>query len=181
MGARKLARAAMAAVLGLALAAAGQLQDPGGSSDISMDIGIFRSDRRFAAEPDPEPRKSPGGIGLHAWGSWIAPQDVPADLRARPYRTATQLILDLDSDGRASRCRIVAPSTEPRLDALACELLRSRGRFEPLYFGARAPGVRQMADGGHLGGAGCRRPCRTRPQRASGRRDAATDVRIGGL
>jgi TonB family protein len=139
MGAREPPRAAIAAMLALMLAAAAPPPGPGASSDISIDIHILRSDRRFASEPDPEPRKSPGGIGFGAWRSWITPQDVPADLRTRPYRAATQLILDLDPEGRATGCRIVAPSVEPSLDTLACDLLRSRGRFEPLYFGPGRP------------------------------------------
>jgi TonB family protein len=139
MGARELPRAAIAAVLALVLAAAAPPPGPDASSDFSIDIHILRSDRRFASEPDPEPRKSPGGIGFGAWRSWITSQDVPEDLRTRPYRAATQLMLDLDPEGRATGCRIVAPSAEPRLDTLACALLRSRGRFEPLYFGPARP------------------------------------------
>jgi Gram-negative bacterial TonB protein C-terminal len=119
--------------------ATAQPASPPGAPDITLEIGILRSERRFADEPDPQPEQIPHGIGYVAWHSWITPEDVPADLRARPYRTSTQLILDLDAQGRATRCRIVAPSTEPRLDALACSLLRRRGRFEPLYFGPGQP------------------------------------------
>jgi TonB family protein len=106
---------------------------------MSVEVRVWRSQAQFADEPDPQPRPRPGGVSYRAWQSWITPADMPADLRARPMDSATQLLLDIDAAGRATRCRIVAPSVDPRLDSLACALLPRRGTFEPGYLGPGRP------------------------------------------
>lgn len=105
--------------------------------DMTMEIRIMRSKRGFANEPDPQPQARPSGVLARAWQSWIRPADVPEELRMRRMESTTQLLLDIDASGQATGCRVVAPSPEPRLDALACALLPRRGRFEPAYL---APG-----------------------------------------
>ena len=108
-------------------------------SAMSVEIRIMRSEARFADEPDPQPRPRPGGVSYRSWQSWITPADLPEELRTRPLDSATQLLIDIDPAGRATRCRIVAPSVDPRLDSLACALLPRRGTFEPAYLGPGRP------------------------------------------
>lgn len=106
---------------------------------MSVQIRVMRSEARFADEQDPQPRPRPGGVSYRSWQSWITPADLPEELRTRPLDSTTQLLLDIDPGGRATRCRIVAPSVDPRLDSLACALLPRRGTFEPAYLGPGRP------------------------------------------
>jgi TonB family protein len=71
-----------------------------------------------------------GGYGPD-WRNWIRPEDVPQDLRRRRINTNTVVAIDIDSSGRATGCRVARASTEPRLDALVCSLLTTRGHFVP--------------------------------------------------
>lgn len=120
-----------------------QAQQPPGAAQsqgaMSVEIRVWRSEARFADEPDPQPRPRPGGVSFRGWESWITPADMPEELRTRPLDSATQLLLDIDRTGRATRCRIVVPSVDPRLDSLACALLPRRGTFEPAYLGPGRP------------------------------------------
>lgn len=67
----------------------------------------------------------------------ILAEDVPADLRNRSFQGRTEIELLIGEDGKASGCRILSPSGEPRLDAIACPKIRARGSFRPFYV---APG-----------------------------------------
>lgn len=50
----------------------------------------------------------------------ISSDDIPADLRSRPFKTRTIFEFLVDYSGRPLRCRTLVPSSEPRLDEIAC-------------------------------------------------------------
>ncbi|HEX9931213.1 MAG TPA: hypothetical protein VGB08_00035, partial [Allosphingosinicella sp.] len=88
-----------------------------------------------APQPDPEElratRYSRGTV------SWLTQADVPEDLRRRSFTTATTIGIDVDAEGRITGCRVLAPSSEPRLDRIACERARGVGEAVPVRI---APG-----------------------------------------
>lgn len=71
------------------------------------------------------------------WQRWITPADMPADLRARTLDATSVVVLEIDQAGALTGCRLLTAGSEPRLDALACDLFRTRGSFRPRY---AAPG-----------------------------------------
>ena len=94
-----------------------------------------------------EPAANPSAarfVGLsfpwqQAWQSWITAEDVPAEYRRRPLRAQSIVAVDVDAAGRLAGCRPVRAGPEPRLDALACELLAKRAKFERRYAGPGQP------------------------------------------
>jgi outer membrane biosynthesis protein TonB len=69
----------------------------------------------------------------------LSAEDIPSDLRRRPFRGTTLLAADMGADGRPTACAVASPSGEPRLDRLACTLVTARARFRPLYAGPGRP------------------------------------------
>ncbi|MEA3041129.1 MAG: hypothetical protein QOC65_618 [Sphingomonadales bacterium] len=70
---------------------------------------------------------------------WIRPDQVPDDLRRRPLSAITVLAVEIDPEGRATDCRVLRPSGEPRLDRLACEQISARETIRALYAGPGRP------------------------------------------
>jgi outer membrane biosynthesis protein TonB len=64
---------------------------------------------------------------------------MPPDLRGRNLDTRTYVALDVDAEGKVAGCRVVKPSEDKRLDAVACRLLSERGRFGISYEGPGKP------------------------------------------
>ena len=79
-----------------------------------------------------------GGRGFRRWQAWFPDDEVPADLRTRPFEAEARVVLDVDRDGRPTSCRILRPSGEPRLDELVCPRFLEQARL-PLHYDR--PGV----------------------------------------
>jgi len=80
--------------------------------------------------------------------SWFNSSDYPPTL-ANGIRTAFQSVTQtlVDSTGKMIGCRIETPSSNPKVDALACGLILKRGRLEPARWsdGSPVPGVYRFA------------------------------------
>ena len=98
----------------------------GAQQRLASDISVVRDDRLLRGDFSPPEYRF---INLHTRG-WIRPSDMPADLRARPLDTTSFVAVEVDASGRATGCRILHPSSEPRLDAIACALLPGRGTYD---------------------------------------------------
>jgi outer membrane biosynthesis protein TonB len=70
---------------------------------------------------------------------WIRPDDLPEELRRRALGTTTHLRIDIDAAGRVGACSVLRPSSEPRLDRLACRLAGERLEMRPFYIGPGRP------------------------------------------
>jgi hypothetical protein len=68
---------------------------------------------------------------------WFSPDDVPSYLESGAYRTSTQTLLD--KTGSVVGCRVEMPSSEPKMDALACSLILKRGKFTPAHWSDGTP------------------------------------------
>lgn len=62
---------------------------------------------------------------------WITNDDYPAESRKKGETGIVGLDIEVDPDGKASRCRITRPTGFPRLDVAACSLAIGRARFKP--------------------------------------------------
>jgi hypothetical protein len=118
--------AALTAVLQASPTAAqrGQASPP-----LAAEIHIMRIDDENAVDRLESPFILWGG----AWDDWITPDDMPADLRRRPLQLYSVIAVEADAEGRPASCRTARAGREPRLDALACRLLRQRARFPVSY------------------------------------------------
>lgn len=74
-----------------------------------------------------------------ATNRWIRPDQVPDDLRRRPLSAITVVAVEIDPEGRATECRVLRASGEPRLDRLACEQISARETSRALYAGPGRP------------------------------------------
>ncbi|HVQ07917.1 MAG TPA: hypothetical protein VMS43_05740 [Allosphingosinicella sp.] len=92
---------------------------------LASEINVHRDNRLLQGDFSPPQYRF---IGEHATDGWITPEDMPADLRGRLIDVTSFIGVEVNETGGVS-CRILHPSSEPRLDALACALLPVRGRF----------------------------------------------------
>lgn len=92
-------------------------------------VSTARVNDDFADRPD-----QAGPHDTHYEGLPISPEDIPADLRSRPFKTRTIIEFLVDHNARALRCRTVVPSMEPRLDAIACR--KSVDNGYPIFYPA---------------------------------------------
>jgi protein TonB len=56
---------------------------------------------------------------------------VPPGGRQARFGTSVTVYMTVNSDGRASNCRVVRPSPDPEADAIVCQLAEQRFRFRP--------------------------------------------------
>jgi len=92
-----------------------------------------------AAEPFTDSYKGDGMSWSLAWQSWITPEDVPAQYRGRTFKGQSVLRIDVDAAGNPAGCRPLRTGPEPRLDALACQLILKRAHFATRYAGPGQP------------------------------------------
>ena len=62
---------------------------------------------------------------------WIGGGPTDADNRRGRYRGTVEVQVTVEPDGRVSRCAAVRGSGNPGLDALTCNLVQQRARFNP--------------------------------------------------
>lgn len=62
---------------------------------------------------------------------WIGTRDYPKGVLRNLQQGAVGFILDVDENGRATRCTIASSSGVTELDQYTCRLLESRARFSP--------------------------------------------------
>ena len=79
------------------------------------------------------------GYSRWDWRSWVTAADVPHDLQSRALDTSTYLEVDVDETGRVSNCIVLKPSSDARLDQIACRRIVQAGKFDVVY---SAPGIR---------------------------------------
>lgn len=132
--------------LGPLIAAAAAIATPAGAQAPSAPradapwrtlINVCRRDAAPAAAEHQQPREERTSCADRMLERLIFPGDVPANLRNRSFAGRTEIELLIGEDGKASACRILSPSSEPRLDAIVCPKIQERGSFRPFYI---APG-----------------------------------------
>lgn len=121
-------RAGMTAAVLLASAGTAHAQAPQG--DWIAEIRVVQSLDDYSED---RAKLDRGGVSYGTWSSWFSGTDLPTDIRAAPLKTSTALGIAIDGAGRVSSCRVLKPSSDARLDTLACERLRGVGRFGPFH------------------------------------------------
>ena len=129
--------AAAMAVPAVPAAAQGRAANMRAEQPWRSSINVCRRDAAPASGGLQESRRESAACSERPLAGLILPEDVPADLRRRSFEGRTELDLLIGEDGRVRECRIVAPSGEPRFDAIACPRVQERGRFRPFLV---APG-----------------------------------------
>lgn len=86
----------------------------------------------------PEPIGSPA--------SWVSPNDYPKEARKNGETGRVKVRLDVDTDGKVTRCQVVTSSRSQSLDAATCERAGARARFRPARdaAGKAVPAIRIM-------------------------------------
>ena len=79
---------------------------------------------------------------------WFSGTDYPSSLTSgieTTFQPATQTLVD--STGKIVGCRIETPSSNPKVDAVACGIILKRGRFQPARWsdGSPVPSVYRWA------------------------------------
>ena len=64
-------------------------------------------------------------------GTWVRSEDYPAWAAANRVGGVVVFVVDVDADGRVTRCEIRDSSGVPELDRLACEKVTERAQFRP--------------------------------------------------
>jgi protein TonB len=72
-----------------------------------------------------------GGTELEQIGGDIVPSDYPRRLGNSGIGGLVRVVFRVETNGRASRCRVVGSSGIPELDSLTCRLIEQRFRFRP--------------------------------------------------
>jgi TonB family protein len=78
----------------------------------------------------PKPARQPLKPKEFLW-SLITKDDYPPSARQARQQGTTWVALDVDTNGRVTRCLVLESSKVPALDAQTCRLLQSRARFTP--------------------------------------------------
>lgn len=75
-------------------------------------------------------------------GRWVTTDDYPAIALRREEQGTTRFRLEIDAQGKATQCSIVASSGSKALDDATCRHVMRRARFEPASdrTGAKVPG-----------------------------------------
>jgi hypothetical protein len=115
-------RRAIALSIALLQPAAGAAQP---AAPWTSQIAIQRDDGLLEGRFEP----SPDLFRIEDSESWITPADMPPALRARAVDITSFVAVDVSAAGQPERCRILRPSANRRLDALACARLLARGRY----------------------------------------------------
>jgi outer membrane biosynthesis protein TonB len=102
-------------------------------------VGISRQTRLYTEDLT---RLYPGGFGLSSWSSWIRTEDMPSELRSKEFLSYSFVSLELDETGKPADCKVLKPSSDPRLDELGCRKLLQNAKFEPFYSAPAHP-IRQ--------------------------------------
>lgn len=100
-------------------------------------VATYRLDEK-AADPSTSDLARVESSWLERW-QWITPDDLPPEYRGRPLHNRSLVLVDVDTAGKPTACRVLSASAEPRLDALACELLMKRSSFAVRYVGPAQP------------------------------------------
>ena len=108
----------------------------------SSSVKIIKSDAPYSEDIS---TVKPNGNTSYLWRDWLTGADMPADLRSRKFNAQTFLGLGIDQTGKVTACRVLKPSSDARLDATACQGLRAKAQFAPLYEGPGRP-VAQKAN-----------------------------------
>jgi hypothetical protein len=111
---------ALPASLGAAPGKADQARQP-----MASEISVVSDDTVLRGDFSPPQYRF---VNLSTAG-WIRSEDMPADLRSRLLDITSFVAIEVDAAGHAGHCRILRPSSEPRLDSLACTLLPLRGTY----------------------------------------------------
>jgi TonB family protein len=120
-----------------------------------------------AAEPPKNPvtRAAPVG-GTFGLVDLIKSEDYPPDALREGKVGAVHVRLDVDREGRVSKCVLLEPTGTESLDTAACRLMQERARFTPAR-DARTGGCGFRYNEGYLApvgrGRGCRRGGRPSP------------------
>jgi TonB family protein len=72
-----------------------------------------------------------GLLPLTDRGSWILPEDYPAEALRHDEAGTVEVELLIDDAGKPSNCRVIVSSSSALLDATTCALLLQRARFSP--------------------------------------------------
>lgn len=114
---------ALAALL-VGVPAAAQTADP----DAGWETYLFFKEISPQVAARPKAMSLPDPASRH-WALWPKAPPLPRDLRRRVFVNESYVVLDVDPRGKATGCRPLRPSAEPRLDAMSCELLMRPGFF----------------------------------------------------
>lgn len=63
--------------------------------------------------------------------SFVTLDDYPPEALAHHWEGTTKIIVTVNTDGRASDCRVTASSGHEVLDKAACPMFKRRARFSP--------------------------------------------------
>jgi TonB family protein len=77
------------------------------------------------------PYGNPAGRPRANLNSYFSTDDYPAEALRAGAEGTVQFRLEIDTEGRVSRCNLVRSSGNASLDARTCEVLISRARYEP--------------------------------------------------
>ena len=100
-----------------------------GQPDMVGYVWTARINEDFADRPE---QASPHDT--HSERLPINSEDIPVDLRRRPFKTRAIIEFLVDHGGRPLRCRTLVPSSDPRLDEIACR--KSLDSGYPIHYPA---------------------------------------------
>ncbi len=92
------------------------------------------------APPPPPPRvqpKSPAPKGNP--GNWATSNDYPSQALREEREGTTRFRVSVSADGRVTDCQVTGSSGSPDLDAVACQKITQRARFNPATDGEGQP------------------------------------------
>jgi TonB family protein len=70
-------------------------------------------------------------VGPNGLVDVVGPEDYPPDALREGRQGRVRIRLDVDAQGRVSRCTVIKSAGAQSLDAAACRLMQARARFEP--------------------------------------------------
>lgn len=63
--------------------------------------------------------------------SWVTTDDLPRNIRPEQLPSTVIMLLNIDIDGRVTRCTVTTPSAVPILNIQSCRVMTARARFSP--------------------------------------------------
>lgn len=70
-------------------------------------------------------------------GSWFSSDDYPAEALKKGVQGKVTFEVDVDPEGKPTACRVSQSSGSPILDKATCDLVLSKGKFQPATLGGK--------------------------------------------
>lgn len=99
-------------------------------------VELYQTARSYVADPS---QLSDRGYSINTWEPWLDASLMTPDMRARPFKAWTHIILDVDPAGKVKTCSVAKSAVAAALERAACARLIERATLPLRYEAPMVP------------------------------------------